>query len=73
MSGPQARYWAGRVEERSLVPVGEARLGRIALDERLGRSESGALIPPSANRRMGQHETSPLLAALRRAGGKGRT
>jgi hypothetical protein len=27
---PEARYWAGRVE---LVPLGEARLGRIAFDE----------------------------------------
>src|SRR5262245_12002284 len=30
---PEARYYGGRVEERSLVPLGEARLGRIALDE----------------------------------------
>jgi uncharacterized protein YbjT (DUF2867 family) len=30
---PEARYWGGRVEERSLVPLGEARLGRIGLDE----------------------------------------
>ena len=30
---PEARYWGGRVEERSLVPWGEARLGRIGLDE----------------------------------------
>ena len=29
---PEARYFGGRVEERSLVPVGEARLGRIGLD-----------------------------------------
>src|SRR5205807_6024430 len=28
---PDARYWGGRVEERSLVPLGEARLGRIGL------------------------------------------
>src|SRR6187200_1142795 len=34
---PEARYWGGRVEERSLVPLGEARLGRIALDEWLRR------------------------------------
>ena len=26
---PEARYYGGRVEERSLVPLGEARLGRI--------------------------------------------
>ena len=30
---PQARYFGGRVEEHSLVPLGEARLGRIGLDE----------------------------------------
>jgi uncharacterized protein YbjT (DUF2867 family) len=30
---PEARYFGGRVEERSLVPLGEARLGRIDLDE----------------------------------------
>src|SRR6266852_1206426 len=33
VSDPDARYWGGRVEERSLVPLGEARLGRIGLDE----------------------------------------
>lgn len=30
---PDARYFGGRVEERSLVPLGEARLGAISLDE----------------------------------------
>jgi uncharacterized protein YbjT (DUF2867 family) len=30
---PEARYFGGRVEERSLVPLGEARVGRIALEE----------------------------------------
>jgi len=30
---PGALYWGGRVEEHSLVPLGEARLGRIGLDE----------------------------------------
>jgi uncharacterized protein YbjT (DUF2867 family) len=28
-----ARYWGAPVEEHSLVPLGEARLGRIGLDE----------------------------------------
>jgi uncharacterized protein YbjT (DUF2867 family) len=37
---PEARYWGGRVEERSLVPLGEARLGRIGLDEWLRRSHA---------------------------------
>ncbi|MGZ3360266.1 MAG: SDR family oxidoreductase [Xanthobacteraceae bacterium] len=39
---PEARYFGGRVEERSLVPLGEARLGRIALDEWLRRSQAAA-------------------------------
>jgi uncharacterized protein YbjT (DUF2867 family) len=30
---PEARYFGGLVEERSLVPLGEARLGRIGFDE----------------------------------------
>jgi len=38
VSDPEARYYGGRVEERSLVPLGEARLGRIGLDEWLRRS-----------------------------------
>src|SRR5438045_447930 len=37
---PEARYWGGRVEERSLVALGEARLGRISLDEWLRRSKA---------------------------------
>jgi uncharacterized protein YbjT (DUF2867 family) len=37
---PEARYSGGRVEERSLVPLGEARLGRIGLDEWLRRSQA---------------------------------
>ena len=37
---PEARYWGGRVEELSLVPLGKARLGRIGLDEWLRRSQS---------------------------------
>jgi uncharacterized protein YbjT (DUF2867 family) len=39
---PEARYFGGRVEERSLVPLGEARLGRIGLDEWLRRSPTKA-------------------------------
>jgi uncharacterized protein YbjT (DUF2867 family) len=39
---PEARYWGGRVEERSLVPLGEARLGRIGLDEWLRSSKAKA-------------------------------
>jgi hypothetical protein len=40
VSDAEARYFGGRVEERSLVPLGEARLGRIALDEWLRRSQA---------------------------------
>ena len=42
VSDPEARYFGGRVEERSLVPLGEARLGRINLDEWLRRSQAKA-------------------------------
>jgi uncharacterized protein YbjT (DUF2867 family) len=42
VSDPEARYFGGRVEERSLVPLGEARLGRIGLDEWLRRLRSAA-------------------------------
>jgi uncharacterized protein YbjT (DUF2867 family) len=40
VSDPEARYFGGRVEERSLVPLGEARLGRIGFDEWLRRSQA---------------------------------
>jgi hypothetical protein len=36
------RYWGGRVEERSLVPLGEARLGRIGFGEWLRQSQARA-------------------------------
>ena len=36
---PGARYFGGLVEERSLVPLGEARLGRIGFDEWLRHSQ----------------------------------
>jgi uncharacterized protein YbjT (DUF2867 family) len=39
---PEARYFGGRVEEHSLVPLGEARLGRIGFDEWLRRSRASA-------------------------------
>ena len=35
---PGARYYGSLLEERSLVPLGEARLGRIGLEEWLRRS-----------------------------------
>src|SRR5262247_2423106 len=39
---PEARYFGSRVEERSLVPLGEARLGRVCFDEWLRRSQAKA-------------------------------
>ena len=42
VSDPEALYFGGRVEERSLVPLGEARLGRIGFDEWLRRSQAAA-------------------------------
>ena len=40
VSDPEARYFGGRVEERSLVPLGEARLGSIDFSEWLRRSRA---------------------------------
>jgi len=42
VSDPEARYGGGRVEQYSLVPLGEARLGRIGFDEWLRRSQATA-------------------------------
>src|SRR5689334_17056411 len=42
VSDPEAQYWGGRVEEHSLVPLGEARLGRIGFDEWFRRSQAAA-------------------------------
>jgi uncharacterized protein YbjT (DUF2867 family) len=39
---PEARYFGGLVEEHSLVPLGEARLGRVGLDEWIRRSGANA-------------------------------
>jgi uncharacterized protein YbjT (DUF2867 family) len=39
---PEALYFGGKVEELSLVPLGEARLGRIGLDEWVSRSQAKA-------------------------------
>jgi uncharacterized protein YbjT (DUF2867 family) len=38
---PEALYFGSRVEEHSLVPLGEVRLGRIGLNEWLRRSQPG--------------------------------
>jgi uncharacterized protein YbjT (DUF2867 family) len=45
VSDPEARYFGGRVEERSLVPLGAARLGRMGLDEWLRRSQARGVHP----------------------------
>jgi uncharacterized protein YbjT (DUF2867 family) len=42
VSDPEAPYFGSRVEQRSLVPLGEARLGRIGLNEWLRRSQAAA-------------------------------
>ena len=42
VSDREARYWGGLVEEYSLVPLGDARLGRIGFDEWLRRSQAAA-------------------------------
>jgi uncharacterized protein YbjT (DUF2867 family) len=42
VSDPEARYFGGRVDEYSLVPLGEARLGHIGFDEWLRRSRAAA-------------------------------
>jgi uncharacterized protein YbjT (DUF2867 family) len=42
VSDPEARYLGGRVEERSLVPLGKVRLGRIGFDEWLRRLPAAA-------------------------------
>ncbi|CAB3681122.1 hypothetical protein R8871_02514 [Paraburkholderia graminis C4D1M] len=39
---PEARYFGGLVDDQSLVPLGDARLGRIGLDEWLRHSQAGA-------------------------------
>ncbi|HEX4299007.1 MAG TPA: SDR family oxidoreductase [Devosia sp.] len=41
VADPEARYWGGRIQEQSLVPLGEARLGRVGLDEWLRRTRAG--------------------------------
>lgn len=38
----EARYWGARVEKDSLVPLGEARLGAIGLDEWLQHARASA-------------------------------
>jgi uncharacterized protein YbjT (DUF2867 family) len=42
VTDPEAGYWGGKVVEHSLVPLGDARLGHIGLDEWLRRSQAAA-------------------------------
>ena len=42
VSDPEARYFGGPVEEHSLVPLGEARLGTVGLEEWLRRQPAKA-------------------------------
>jgi uncharacterized protein YbjT (DUF2867 family) len=42
VSDSSARYFGGLVEDRSLVPLGQARLGRIGFDDWLRRSQAKA-------------------------------
>jgi uncharacterized protein YbjT (DUF2867 family) len=39
---PEARHFGARIEERTLVPLGEALLGRITLDEWLRHTRAAA-------------------------------
>ena len=36
-----APYYGGRVEEQSLVPLGDARIGRVSLDQWLAQAKKG--------------------------------
>jgi uncharacterized protein YbjT (DUF2867 family) len=41
VTDPDARYYGGLVEEQSLVPLGEARIGRVSLDQWLAQAKKG--------------------------------
>ncbi|WP_175942623.1 SDR family oxidoreductase [Caballeronia sp. BCC1704] len=41
VTDPKARYYGGVVEELSLVPLGEARIGQTGLDQWLARAKRG--------------------------------
>jgi uncharacterized protein YbjT (DUF2867 family) len=40
VTDPEARYYGGQVEELSLVPLGEARIGRISLQQWLAQANA---------------------------------
>jgi uncharacterized protein YbjT (DUF2867 family) len=62
LSDPAALYFGGRVEERSLVPLGEARLGRITFEDWLPRwraalaTGSAPSTSPSTSTELGRNE-----------------
>jgi uncharacterized protein YbjT (DUF2867 family) len=52
----EARYFGGRLEEKSLVPLGEARLGRLNLEEWLRHSRKGARPSRTASTKAGKKQ-----------------
>jgi len=42
VTSSDARYFGGRIEEKTLVPLGPAHLGRTTMKEWLDRSQTGA-------------------------------
>ena len=40
VTDPDARYFGGRIDDRSLVPGGHARLGRIRLEDWIEQSKA---------------------------------
>ena len=42
---PEARYWGGRLEEHSLVPLGDVRLGRMVWTNGRGAPSRGEHLP----------------------------
>jgi hypothetical protein len=50
----EARYFGGRLEQKSLVPAGEARLGQVDMGEWFGRSRNKALAKRSSG--YGSHD-----------------
>jgi uncharacterized protein YbjT (DUF2867 family) len=64
---PEAGYFGGQVEERSLVPLGEARLGHIGLDEWVRRSQAKGptKVIDRANSRLNERNRRREMRSLR--------